>query len=56
MKSCWTKFKMRTLKKRREKLCMDFGKKPLIHPIHKTLFPPQSTIKRLPRRVAVPVE
>ena len=51
-----TKFKIQTLEKRREKLCMDFGRKSLIHPIHKTLFPPQSTTKRLPCRVAVPVD
>ena len=35
-----TKFKMQTLEKRREKLCMDFTRKSLIHPIHKTLPPP----------------
>ena len=38
-KELLTKFKMQALEKRREKLCMDFGQKSLIHPIHKTLFP-----------------
>ena len=30
-----TKFKIQTREKRREKLCMDFGRKSLIRPIHK---------------------
>ena len=50
-----TKFKIQTLEKRRKKLCMDFGRKSLIHQSTKP-FPPQSTAKRLPRRVAVPVD
>jgi len=50
-----SKFKIETLEKRREKLCMDFGRKSLIHSFHKIRSPPTSTTKQLPRMVAVPV-
>ena len=36
-----TKFKVQTLEERREKLCKDFGRKYLIHPIHNKTTPAQ---------------